>query len=170
MTARPSFRSRVSGAVLGAAIGDALGFPVEFVRPVADIRAKHGPAGVTGFVKYWERSGKRCAPYSDDTQMAEIVLRSLLWQERRGADLDTTMKHLAQYFILWCYEPLGGPRAPGNSCMAGCRALYGGVPWQEAGAEDAGGCGSVMRGYPFALAFAGGPERAEAWGVSPSPL
>jgi ADP-ribosylglycohydrolase len=122
------------------------------------------------FVKYWERDGRRFAPYSDDTQMSEIVLRSLLWRHKRDADLDTTMKHIAQYFILWCYKPVGGPRAPGNSCMAGCRALYSGVPWQEAGGENAGGCGSVMRVYPFALAFARDPDRAEEWAVAHSAL
>ncbi|MGH7438659.1 MAG: ADP-ribosylglycohydrolase family protein [Polyangiaceae bacterium] len=161
---------RIQGAVFGAAVGDALGFPVEFVKSLDEIRAKHGPAGVTGYVRYWERGDRRFAPYSDDTQMAELVLRTLVWQRKRGADLDTTMRHLATYFVLWCYKPVGGHRAPGNSCMAGCRALYSGVPWNEAGAEDAGGCGSVMRVYPVALAFAADPEKAEQWALAQSSL
>ena len=71
-------RERVHGAVLGAAIGDALGYPVEFIRSVAEIRERYGPDGVTGYVRYREEEGRRFALYSDDTQMAEVVLRTLV--------------------------------------------------------------------------------------------
>jgi ADP-ribosylglycohydrolase len=166
----PSFSSRVAGAILGAAVGDALGYPVEFLRSLGAIREQYGPAGVTGFVRYWDRGGKHFAPYSDDTQMAEVVLRTLLWSRANEADLDATMRRLAEGFVSWSREPLGGHRAPGRSCMAGCHALEAGASWHDAGAEDAGGCGSVMRAYPVALAFVGDPERAEEWAVAQSKL
>jgi ADP-ribosylglycohydrolase len=154
------------GAVLGAAIGDAMGHPTEFIGSFEAIRARYGPEGVTKFEKYWERDGRRFAPYTDDTQMAEIVLRSLL----EGGDLDTTMSRMARGFVEWSVNPQGGHRAPGMACMAGCRRLAQGVPWSEGGGETAGGCGSVMRAYPFGLVFAGDLERAEQWAVAHSRL
>ncbi|MFD7440298.1 ADP-ribosylglycohydrolase family protein [Streptomyces sp. NPDC059909] len=42
-------RSRVRGCLLGGAIGDALGNPVEF-QSLAAIRREHGERGITGFV------------------------------------------------------------------------------------------------------------------------
>ncbi len=157
-----------AGVVLGAAIGDAMGHPVEFIDSVAQIRSKYGPEGVTKFELYWERDGKHFAPYTDDTQMAEAVALAL--HESRGADLDATMKAMAKRFVDWSLEPQGGHRAPGNACLAGCNALRQGARWSEAGGETAGGCGSVMRAYPFGLFFANDLRRAEAWAVAHSKL
>jgi ADP-ribosylglycohydrolase len=98
--------------------------------------------------------------------MAEIVLRSLL----AGGDLDATMTRMAAGFIEWADHPQGGHRAPGNACLSGCRALARGVPWHEAGGSTAGGCGSVMRAYPFGLVFANDLAKAEAWAVEHSKL
>lgn len=172
MTAHePSRVDRVVGAVLGGAIGDALGAPVEFVRSVAAIRRKYPPAGITGFVHWDERPGvDRYGGYTDDTQMSEVVLRSLLDSIEAEDDLDAAMRHLADGFVEWSRNPQGGHHAPGNACLAGCSRLAAGVPWNEAGGEDAGGCGSVMRVHPFGLLFADDPERAEAWAVAHSRL
>jgi len=43
MSAAPS-RSRVLGCLLGGALGDALGYPIEFVRSAAEIATRFGPA------------------------------------------------------------------------------------------------------------------------------
>jgi ADP-ribosylglycohydrolase len=153
--------------VLGAAIGDAMGHPTEFVGSFEAIHSRFGPEGVTQFELYWERDGQRFAPYTDDTQMAEIVLRTLV---EGHADLDETMRRMAQRFVEWSRNPQGGHRAPGNACMAGCRALATGKHWSEAGGDTAGGCGSVMRAYPFGLVFADDLERAERWAVAHSKL
>lgn len=158
-----------AGAVLGAAIGDAMGHPTEFMTLDA-IRAKWPPAGVTGLELYWERGGRRFAPYTDDTQMAEAVLRSLLWARREQADLERAMQHLAQAFVDWAERPQGGHRAPGNACLAGARALAAGEHWSRAGGATAGGCGSVMRAYPFGLVHAHDLARCEAWSVAHSKL
>ncbi len=155
------------GAVLGGAIGDAMGHPTEFVSSFQSIHQRYGPAGVTKFELYWDRNGERFAPYTDDTQMAEIVLRTLL---DSGGDLDETMTRMAAGFVEWADRPQGGHRAPGNNCLAGCRALARGVPWREAGGPTAGGCGSVMRAYPFGLVFADDLDKAEAWAVEHSKL
>jgi ADP-ribosylglycohydrolase len=157
---------RFAGAVLGAAIGDAMGHPVEFIDSVNKIRAKFGAQGVTKFELYWNREGKHFAPYTDDTQMAEAVLRALL--ER--SSLDATMQRMAERFVEWAKNPQGGHRAPGNACLAGCRELANGVHWSKAGGEKAGGCGSVMRAYPFGLVFIDDLPRAEEWAVAHSKL
>jgi ADP-ribosylglycohydrolase len=165
---RPMQRARL-GCVLGAAIGDAMGHPTEFMG-MSQIELRYGPGGVRGFELYWERSGERFAPYTDDTQMAEAVLVSLLASRSADDDLDRTMQRMARAFVDWAQSPQGGHRAPGNACMAGCRALAAGTPWALAGGETAGGCGSVMRAYPFGLLFHDDLDRAEAWAVAHSKL
>ena len=159
---------RIAGAVLGAAIGDAMGHPTEFITTVAEIRRKYGPQGVTKFELFRAIDGRRFAPYTDDTQMAEAVLACLLDNPR--ATLDATMTDLAQRFVDWADNPQGGHRGPGNACLAGCSALKAGATWSEAGGAKAGGCGSVMRAYPFGLVFADDLTKAEAWAVAHSKL
>jgi ADP-ribosylglycohydrolase len=165
--ASPSRAERCAGAVLGGAIGDAMGHPTEFVGSFASIRSRWGPDGVTRFELFWDRDGKRFAPYTDDTQMAEVVLRTLLDGHQ---DLDDTMTRMARGFVDWSQHPQGGHRAPGMACMGGCRRLASGVHWSEGGGETAGGCGSVMRAYPFGLIFADDLDRAEKWAVEHSKL
>lgn len=159
-----------AGVVLGAAIGDAMGHPTEFISSVAGIRAKYGALGVTKFELFWERDGQRFAPYTDDTQLAEVVLRSLLHARDAGLDLDATMVDLSARFIAWSHHPQGGHRAAGNACLAGCHALETGAHWSQAGGPTAGGCGSVMRAYPFGLLFAHDLRKAEHWAVEHSKL
>lgn len=162
---KPKPTSRFRGAVLGAAIGDALGHPTEFLS-LGEIRRKFGHSGVRGFELWWERDGQRFAPYTDDTQMAEIVLRGLVGVLESGGSMDAAMTEIAEGFAGWIDFPQGGHRAPGNACLAGARQLRDGVPWREAGGAQAGGCGSVMRTYPFGLLLAA-PE-AELWAVEHS--
>ena len=80
-------------AILSLAIGDALGYPTEFLR-APDIRARYGPEGVTGF----ESSGRDLAgTYSDDTQMSLALARALL---RAGRDdLETLMQPVSEEFV-----------------------------------------------------------------------
>jgi len=166
----PGLESRVKGAVLGATIGDAMGHPTEFIRSFEGIRRKYGPAGVQGYELYWTRDGQRFAPYTDDTQMAEAVMKGLLEGRERGEDLDGTMELIAARFVDWNNHPQGGHRGPGGACRAGCASLERGVPWREAGGKNAGGCGSVMRAYPFGLVHADDEVRAEKWAVAHSLL
>ncbi|MBU1431925.1 O-acetyl-ADP-ribose deacetylase [Myxococcota bacterium] len=160
---------KARGVVLGAAIGDALGHPTEFFS-LDQIRQRFGPQGVTGYALYWEdvETGRTYAPYTDDTQMAEAVARGLLEARAAGDHLDGAMRRIAARFIDWAEAPQGGHRAPGRACISGCRALARGVDWREAGGADAGGCGSVMRAYPFGLFF--DPQEAARWAVAHSAL
>ena len=49
--------NKVAGAVLGAAIGDALGHPTEFLS-AESIRQRFPPDGVEGYELWWERGGR----------------------------------------------------------------------------------------------------------------
>ena len=51
------FDDKVAGAVLGAAIGDAMGHPTEFCS-MDEIRDRYGPHGVQGFELFWEKGGR----------------------------------------------------------------------------------------------------------------
>lgn len=155
-----------SGAILGAAIGDAMGCPTEFLS-MSQIEKRYGANGVTGFVLYKEADGKRFAPYTDDTQLAEMVLISLLAEKN---DLNRCMEIMGHNFIQWSNNPQGGHRAPGRACLQGCANLAQGVHWSIAGGEQAGGCGSVMRSYPFGLVFCNDLDKAEQWAVAHSYL
>ena len=161
-------QSQLVGAVLGAAIGDAMGHPTEFIKTFEGIRSKYGPDGVTEFKKYWNDGPRRFAPYTDDTQMAEAVLRGLLEGREDGEGRDATMERIAARFVEWERNPQGGHRGPGNACMSGCRNLARGTHWSRAGGRTQGGCGSVMRAYPLGLVFHRDIQRAEDWAVAQS--
>jgi len=135
---------RYVGCILGLAVGDALGFPTEFVS-LAEIRDRHGRDGITDFVSYHRFP---LGTFTDDTQMSCALAEALL--ESRGADLETVMAAVTRRFVAWSVAP-DNNRAPGMSCLSGCRALAAGVPWRTSGVPDSKGCGSAMRSAPIGL-------------------
>jgi len=159
-------QSQIQGCVLGAAIGDAMGCPVEFLS-LEQIHQQYGADGITDYVLFKNKDDLRYAPYTDDTQMAEAVINGLLDNYN---ELDPAMQAIARHFIKWEQHPQGGHRAPGNACIHGCKQLDSGIHWSEAGGATAGGCGSVMRAYPFALFFHDDIHKAEQWAVEHSKL
>lgn len=159
----PTRRSRILGSFVGAAIGDALGFPTEF-RSRAKILSGFGPSGVTGFVAQQDPRfprpphilGKDHPPgtFSDDTQMAIAVAEALI--AAPGAELEPLMAEMSARFVAWSRSPENN-RAPGATCMTGCENLAAGVPWREAGVPGSKGCGSVMRVAPISLVHGRNP-------------
>ena len=137
---------RFIGCMLGLAIGDALGFPVEFMNR-NEISRAYGPGGITGFVNHkWHKTGS----YSDDTQMSIAVARALL--AARSEDLDDVMQHIKHEFILWSHSEENN-RAPGQSCMDGCRQMESGMHWFSSGDPYSKGCGAAMRVAPIGLMY-----------------
>jgi ADP-ribosyl-[dinitrogen reductase] hydrolase len=161
----PTGRERVLGCLLGGAIGDALGAPIEFDR-LDDIRARFGDAGVTEFLPAYGLVGA----ITDDTQMtlftAEGLLRAQATRER-GDRADDVAAIRAAY-LQWLRtqdasvraEETGGGwlvdqdvlhhrRAPGTTCLS---ALYEGGPGTPVKPlNDSKGCGGVMRVAPIGL-------------------
>ncbi len=134
------------GALVGLAVGDALGYPTEFISR-EQILQRFGPQGLTDFAA---SHGHPPGTYTDDTQMSLAVAEGLL--AAPSDDLDDLMEAIARQFVIWMKSP-DNDRAPGNTCMAGCRSLQRGVPWREAGVAHSKGCGSAMRVSPVGLLF-----------------
>jgi ADP-ribosylglycohydrolase len=156
-------REKFEGCLFGLAVGDALGFTVEFSSMEA-IRARFGAFGIQELVT---RDG--VAQVSDDTQMSLAVAHGLC-RSGRGATVETSAPFIAEEFVAWASNPPGGHRAPGNACMAGCAALARGVPWERAGGgaeANKGGCGSVMRSAPYGLYFLHDEDQAIACASRP---
>ena len=65
--------SRYRGCVLGGAVGDALGAPVEFMS-LAEIQSRHGAEGIRDFAPAFGRVGS----ITDDTQMTLFTAEGLL--------------------------------------------------------------------------------------------
>ncbi len=138
-------RSRFEGTILGLTIGDTLGRPAEFLHTIDAIRERFGPDGVIDFVADHHPAGT----FTDDTQMTLCVARALI---RAGHEpLDTLMSAMAKEFIEWS-RSAENDRAPGTTCMAGCRNLGRGMGWQEAGSRSFGLKSVVARQKNFVCA------------------
>ena len=114
--------------------------------PLSEIRERYGNDGITDFVK-----NGRFSPgtYSDDTQMTLCIARSLI--KYAHADMNTLMTDIANEFLKWSVSPENN-RAPGTTCMAGCRNLAVEKRWHESGVPGKG-CGSAMRAAPIGLIY-----------------
>ena len=136
---------RYRGCLVGLAVGDALGHPTEFISSVARIKERYGPRGIVDF----DRSGAHPpGTFTDDTQMTIAVARALA---RAGhKDLDSVMTVLGEEFVAWAQHPSNN-RAPGGTCLAGCRHLQQGASWKDAGVKGSKGCGAAMRAAPIGL-------------------
>ena len=76
----PGHSERVAGCLLGGAVGDALGAPIEFMR-LSEIRERFGPAGLTDYSPSYGKLGA----ITDDTQMTLFTAEGLLRAMCRGA-------------------------------------------------------------------------------------
>jgi ADP-ribosylglycohydrolase len=169
---------RVRGALLGGAIGDALGSPIEFLS-LERIRQWHGADGVTGFLKGPVAGVPQ--QITDDTQMTLFTAEGML-RCPPGADPVPVLRRAYLRWLTTQEEPVPGPRpdgwlvslpflyavrAPGAACTGGLRRQQRGYvaprPFGESGAvnPDSKGCGTVMRSAPFGLA-GWGPEASFA--------
>jgi ADP-ribosylglycohydrolase len=123
----------VRAILLGAALGDALGWPVEFLH-WEGIRGRFGPQGIADVPVP--------ALITDDTEMTIAVGRALAQSgERASAEI---METVAREYVRWL-DTHNPQRAPGSTCIAGARALKLGVDWRESGVPHGVGCGAAMR-------------------------
>jgi len=142
-----STKDRTRGCLIGAALGDALGYPVEFARTPKTPRVAE-----TGIILY-----------SDDTQLSLASARGLLRNPYGG--VACVAEFTALEFIKWLHDPKNN-RAPGSACLAGARRLeslfqeHGTPLFQELinsgpinNAAGSGGSGALMRSHVYGLAF-----------------
>ena len=159
-------RDRYQGCLLGGAVGDALGAPVEFLSR-SEILRQFGPQGITDFAPAYGKLGA----ITDDTQMtlftAEGALRAYVREARRGMCHPPTVIHYA--YLRWLYTQgerqfkekehilsgwlieqngLFARRAPGTTCIDSLRNfLEIGMPAKN----NSKGCGGVMRIAPIGM-------------------
>ncbi|HET9722291.1 MAG TPA: ADP-ribosylglycohydrolase family protein [Actinomycetota bacterium] len=147
---------RVVGCALGAALGDALGAPFEFLR------ANNVPDPIPALELPWmdEPPGST----TDDTAMARNLMRSLA--RRGGLDPDDLVRRHLEWLasdppdvgsltgrVLRRVARGGGVGlAPGDDARAEAEAV-----WRERGPEVSAGNGSLMYCPPLGLAYAHRP-------------
>ncbi|MYX38259.1 MULTISPECIES: ADP-ribosylglycohydrolase family protein [unclassified Streptomyces] len=137
---------RAAGAIVGSAVGDALGAPFEF-GPEGAFSARFPEPGTAG--EMCGGGGWDPGEATDDTQMAVLVADSLL--ERGTLDLPDVFAR----FVRWA---AADPKDIGLQTEA---VLTSGAPWDLAAAlhfrthHRAAGNGALMRAAPAAVHFAG---------------
>jgi ADP-ribosylglycohydrolase len=157
------------GCLIGGAIGDALGWPIEF-NDYNDIVQKYGPNGIQDL--RLSSTGK--AEITDDTQMTLFTAEGILRAETRGSRrgichppsvvfyayqrwmLTQGYQRIAEYE--WTYDgwllgvkELYARRAPGNSCLSALTSRKHGTI--EEPINNSKGCGGVMRVAPIGLFY-----------------
>jgi ADP-ribosylglycohydrolase len=163
----PTPQSRIHGCLLGGALGDSLGYAVEF-DDISAIRSRFGPAGLQDFSALDAGSH-----FSDDTQMTlytvDGLVEALEWANAGTAADANACVWLA--YLRWLATqgvpvppsaPVPQPRwidgqaalkhrrAPGNACLSGLATGEMGTVYRPVNPESKG-CGTVMRSAPFGL-------------------
>ncbi|MBP1542881.1 MAG: ADP-ribosylglycohydrolase family protein [Oscillospiraceae bacterium] len=178
---------RFYGCMLGGALGDALGYPVEFMN-TDEIEKLYGRNGITA-PKIDKAAGS--AIISDDTQMTLFTAEGIIWADRLGGKTEvssyTTYVFYAYQRWLYTQEKLIASReyahviekntefssrllneaamysrrAPGSTCISALKQAaghnYGKLTHKI---NDSKGCGGVMRVAPAGLYFYRDSERA----------
>ena len=161
----PRAKDQVLGCMVGGAVGDALGYAVEFASYDSIVK-KYGAMGITRY----ELDRHGVAEISDDTQMSLFTAAGILLGMTRGymrgimGRIDTychwtyldwlhtqewTSRHEDARVDSWLMDvpELYTRRAPGNTCLTALHSLEAG----EEARNNSCGCGGVMRTAPLAL-------------------
>lgn len=168
------YRSRVRGCLLGGAIGDALGGPVEFWK-LERITREVGEEGVREFLHENSAGERVYGRITDDTQMTLFTVEGMIRASVRAAchGLGFTVGVIHHAYDRWLdTQYLDGPsgerdgwligeqwlyaqRAPGNTCLSALeRARLGGPKIEHLGSaaeNNSKGCGGVRRSAPIGL-------------------
>ncbi|MEE8430027.1 MAG: ADP-ribosylglycohydrolase family protein [Candidatus Desulfatibia sp.] len=150
---------KYTGCLLGVAIGDALGAPVEGMT-LEEIKRKYGADGITDFDSYRGPEAGfyfEAGFYTDDTQMTVATARGILDAAQggleEGPDRNDDVKAVYLRYLEWLksqYDPRYR-RGPGMSCLTSLQSGIMGTV--EHPINNSKGCGGVMRTAPAGLAF-----------------
>ena len=138
---------KFKGALVGCAVGDALGAPVEGLPP-EEIARRYGR--VTDYVD--ERFG--AGRVTGDTQMTVALAQSIMETGRYDRE------HVARVLGRWMKASDDGvkeARGVGEACATACRRLYQGTDPDRSGVPSAG-CGAATRAGPVGLRYYTDPD------------
>lgn len=157
---------RFLGSMLGGAVGDALGYAVEF-KGINEIKQIYGENGISDY-----KLTDGVALISDDTQMTLFTANGILYAETRGrlrGILGDYYIYIADSYNDWLrtqrYKAKDRPvtswilndkrlhslRAPGNTCLSALSDDR--IGTVEKHINTSKGCGGVMRVAPIGLYF-----------------
>ena len=134
----PIDTEKAKGILFGLAIGDALGYPTEFMS-LSQIKGEYGPQGIQGLPK-------SPSLFTDDTQMSIAIAEALI--KTGNKDIVTIMEAVKNNFVKWYHSPENN-RAPGKTCLTGVANMERGLHWSKSGVARSKGCGSAMRAAPI---------------------
>lgn len=162
-----NLQDKCRGSLIGGAIGDALGYAVEF----SSLNTIHKKYGVNGISDY-DLNLDGIAEFSDDTQMslftAQGMLSAMMARVKSEEDM---IAYLTTAYIYWYdtqipppipranswlsnYIELWNQRAPENTCMEAMAAIWD----DEEVYNNSKGCGGVIRVAPIGVFSAAHPE------------
>lgn len=155
-------QDRVRGCLVGGAVGDALGYPVEFVSSYQTIVQIYGEQGVTRFDTNAKLYNEHKAYISDDTQMTLFTACGILNAKMNGM---APVPAMCWAYLEWLYTQKGVRskrmrncwvgdlpemnvrRGPGITCLNSLEnILQGREP-----VNDSKGAGGLMRIAPIPL-------------------
>ena len=152
--------SSICGCLIGGAVGDALGTPVEFMR-WSDIKRRYGEDGIQSLEKDFEQG---LALISDDTQMSLFTANGLLMYDTYRTlfkEVPTIEQFIYEAYRDWYHcqcshhipkdnhswlsdlQEMHERRAPGNTCLTALRTGEAGSI--ENPINHSKGCGGIMR-------------------------
>ena len=162
----PPALSLYIGCLTGGAVGDALGYPVEFLSEKSIFR-QFGTNGIKTL-----KDAGHPAVISDDTQMILFASNGYIYRQSHPQIWETTSLMDSIWLAyeewlgtqgdtsrmdkdapkMWLYrEPgLHVRRAPGNTCLNAIRSSRNGGTIKKP-VNNSKGCGSVMRAAPYGL-------------------
>jgi ADP-ribosylglycohydrolase len=156
--------TRELGALLGLAVGDALGTTLEFTAPAAPAfpELARGPhTDIVGGGPFRVAPGQ----VTDDTQLAVCLATSV--RERGGFDA----ADVARAYVAWRPHAfdIGRTTAAAIELLAEGDLDAGRAVWERSGRRAAAN-GSLMRTAPIGVAFAGDPRGCRAAALADSAL
>lgn len=144
-------KDRYKGCLIGAAIGDALGAPLEMMSK-EEIFRTYGR--IDKFVRATASHQNRYlipGQYTDDTQLTLALAKSII--DRKGF----SPENFAGKLIAW-YEG-SDKRSAGKATLKACKALSKGIPYDRSGVKGSMGNGTAMRASPLGLFYSLSPNQ-----------
>lgn len=165
--ANEKYLDAIRGSMIGGAVGDALGYPVEFYS-FSGIQGRYGEAGIA----HYKYDPQGLARISDDTQMTLFTATGILLGQTRqmtrgigGYYPDYIWRCYQMWYAMqmgqdvskrddpftWlCDVPeMGRNRAPGNTCLSALGS--GECGSMEHPLNNSKGCGGIMRVAPVGM-------------------